>query len=43
MHGIENCGTAPNTVHETMPMSHENIVRPFRVCTCPALAAISTT
>ena len=30
-HGIENCSTIPNTINEMMLLSHENILRFFRV------------
>lgn len=29
--GIENCSTVPNTLHEMMLLSHENVLRIFRV------------
>jgi hypothetical protein len=30
-HGIENCGTVPNTIQEMMLQSHENVIRLFPV------------
>jgi alpha-L-fucosidase 2 len=41
-HGIENCSTVPNTIHEMLCMSNQNTVRGFKVWPKEQDAAFST-